>query len=191
MPNWCENLVEIRHTDPAMIKRAHDALERGEFLNEFHPVPPDLKIVAGRVGDDESAEQQALVLQENANRDKYGYANWYDWCVNEWGTKWDVGDEGSATLNEDGSLSASFNSAWAPPIEAYRMLEDLGFEIKAYYFEGGMMFAGIYEDGDDDYYEIGGMNSEQINAELPKELDEMFGISEQVEEYESEEADDE
>ena len=84
MPNWCDNLVEIRHTDPAMIKRAHDALERGEFLNEFHPVPPDLKIVAGRVGDDESAEQQALVLQENANRAKYGYTNWYDWCVNKW-----------------------------------------------------------------------------------------------------------
>ena len=191
MPNWCDNTITLKHSDPTMIKRAHDALERGEFLNEFHPVPLDLKIVAGRVGSDEDAEQQALVLQENANRDKYGYANWYDWCVNEWGTKWDVGDEGSATLNEDGSLSASFNSAWAPPIEAYRMLEDLGFEIKAYYFEGGMMFAGIYEDGDDDYYEIGGMNSEQINAELPKELDEMFGISEQVEEYESEEADDE
>ena len=191
MPNWCDNTITLKHSDPTMIKRAHDALERGEFLNEFHPVPLDLKIVAGKVGDDEDAEQQALVLQENANRDKYGYANWYDWCVNEWGTKWDVGDEGSATLNEDGSLSASFNSAWAPPIEAYRMLEDLGFEIKAYYFEGGMMFAGIYEDGDDDYYEIGGMKSEQINAELPKELDEMFGISEQVEEYESEEADDE
>ena len=191
MPNWVDNTITLKHSDPTMIKRAHDALERGEFLNEFHPVPPDLKIVAGRVGGDEDAEQQALVLQENANRDKYGYANWYDWCVNEWGTKWDVGDEGSATLNEDGSLTASFNSAWAPPIEAYRMLEDLGFEIKAYYFEGGMMFAGIYEDGDDDYYEIGGMNSEQINAELPKELDEMFGISEQVEEYESEEADDE
>ena len=191
MPNWCVNTITLKHSDPTMIKRAHDALERGEFLNEFHPVPLDLKIVAGRVGGDEDAEQQALVLQENANRDKYGYANWYDWCVNEWGTKWDVGDEGSATLNEDGSLSASFNSAWAPPIEAYRMLEDLGFEIKAYYFEGGMMFAGIYEDGDDDYYEIGGMNSEQINAELPKELDEMFGISDSMEEYESEEADDE
>ena len=191
MPNWVDNTITLKHSDPTMIKRAHDALERGEFLNEFHPVPPDLKIVAGRVGGDEDAEQQALVLQENANRDKYGYANWYDWCVNEWGTKWDVGDEGSATLNEDGSLTASFNSAWAPPIEAYRMLEDLGFEIKAYYFEGGMMFAGIYEDGDDDYYEVGLMNSEQIDAELPKELDEMFGISEQVEEYESEEADDE
>ena len=191
MPNWVDNTITLKHSDPTMIKRAHDALERGEFLNEFHPVPLDLQIVAGRLGDDESAEQQALVLQENANRDKYGYANWYDWCVNEWGTKWDVGDEGSATLNEDGSLTASFNSAWSPPIEAYRMLEDLGFKIKAYYFEGGMMFAGIYEDGDDDYYEVGLMNSEQIDAELPKELDEMFGISEQVEEYESEEADDE
>ena len=191
MPNWCDNTITLKHSDPTMIKRAHDALERGEFLNEFHPVPPDLKIVAGRVGDDETAEQQALVLQENANRAKYGYTNWYDWCVNEWGTKWDVGDEGSATLNEDGSLTASFNSAWAPPIEAYRMLEDLGFEIKAYYFEGGMMFAGIYEDGDDDYYEVGSMNSSEAFDLLPEDLNEMFGISEQIEQYESEEAEDE
>ena len=191
MPNWCDNTITLKHSDPTMIKRAHDALERGEFLNEFHPVPLDLKIVAGRVGDDESAEQQALVLQENANRAKYGYANWYDWCVNEWGTKWDVGDEGSATINEDGSLTASFNSAWAPPIEAYRKLEDLGFEIKAYYFEGGMMFAGIYEDGDDDYYELGSMNSSEAFDQLPEDLNEMFSISDSMEQYEAEEADDE
>ena len=191
MPNWVDNTITLKHSDPTMIKRAHDALERGEFLNEFHPVPLDLQIVAGRLGDDESAEQQALVLQENANRDKYGYANWYDWCVNEWGTKWDVGDEGSATINEDGSLTASFNSAWAPPIEAYRVLEDLGFEIKAYYFEGGMMFAGIYEDGDDDYYEVGSMNSSEAFDLLPEDLNEMFGISDSMEQYEAEEADDE
>ena len=191
MPNWCDNTITLKHSDPTMIKRAHDALERGEFLNEFHPVPLDLKIVAGRVGDDENAEQQALVLQENANRAKYGYTNWYDWCVNKWGTKWDVGGDGSATLNEDGSLTASFNSAWAPPIEAYRVLEDLGFEIKAYYFEGGMMFAGIYEDGDDDYYEVGSMNSSEAFDLLPEDLNEMFGISDSMEQYEAEEADDE
>ena len=22
------------------------------------------------------------------NRDHYGYYTWYDWCCNEWGTKW-------------------------------------------------------------------------------------------------------
>jgi hypothetical protein len=175
-----------------MIKRAQEALEKGEFLNEFHPVPEDLKIVAGRVGTDDDVHQKALGLQEQANKAKHGYANWYDWCVNEWGTKWDVNDEGTAVLHEDGSLTASFSSAWAPPIQAYGMLEDLGFEVKAYYFEGGMMFAGVYEDGDDDYYDLGEMNSSEMFDILPEDLNEMFGISDQVEEYEAEqEADNE
>jgi len=191
MPNWCNNTITLRHADPAMIKRAQEALERSEFLNEFHPVPNDLKIVAGRVGADDDQAQKDLVLKEQANRAQFGYANWYDWCVNEWGTKWDVGDEGSTMINEDGSLTASFDSAWAPPVQFYAVLEDLGFEVKAYYFEGGMMFAGIYEDGDDDYYELGSMNSSEMFDILPEDLNEMFGISDQVEEYEAEEAEDE
>jgi hypothetical protein len=48
------------------------------------------------------------------------------------------------------------------------------------YYEPGMAFAGVYEDGHDDYYEYGGMTSEAIAEELPPELDEAFGISEQV-----------
>ena len=51
MPNWCNNNLTLEHDDPAMIQRAFDALERGEFLQEFCPVPEDLKIVAGRLGD--------------------------------------------------------------------------------------------------------------------------------------------
>jgi len=191
MPNWCDNTITLKHSDPTMIKRAQEALAKGEFLNEFHPVPEDLQIVSGRVGEDTDPKQIDLVAQEKANLEKHGYKTWYDFCVNEWGTKWDVGDEGSAVLNKDGSLTASFNSAWAPPIQAYGRLEDLGFEIKAYYFEGGMMFAGIYEDGDDDYYELGAMNSSEMFDILPEDLNEMFGISDQVEEYEAEEADDE
>jgi len=174
-----------------MIKRAQEALAKGEFLNEFHPVPGSLRIVAGRCGADDNPEQIALEAAQKNNIEVHGYRDWYDWCVNEWGTKWDVGDEGTAVLHEDGSLTASFSSAWSPPIQAYGMLEDLGFEVKAYYFEGGMMFAGIYEDGDDDYYEIGAMNSSEMRDILPEDLDEMFGISDQVEEYEAEEADDE
>ena len=178
-----------KHTDPTMIKRAQEALAKGEFLNEFHPVPEDLQIVAGRVGEDTDPKQIDLVAQEQANKAKHGYANWYDWCVNEWGTKWDVNDEGTAHLNEDGSLTASFNSAWAPPIQAYGRLEDLGFEVKAMYHEGGMAFCGIYEDGDDDYYEYGGMSSTELVDTLPAELDECFCISENVAEYEQENAD--
>jgi hypothetical protein len=55
------------------------------------------------------------------------------------------------------------------------------------YYEGGMAFAGIWEDGEDDYYEYGGMNSDEIAKTLPPELDEAFCISEQVAEWEAEE----
>jgi hypothetical protein len=54
-----------------------------------------------------------------------------------------------------------------------------------------MGFAGIYEDGHDAYYELGNMTSEQVAEEIPSELDEMFGISETMAEYEAEEAEEE
>ena len=54
------------------------------------------------------------------------------------------------------------------------------------YYEPGMAYAGIWENGSDDYYEYGGMNSEQIAEELPEVLDEAFCISEQVAEWEEE-----
>ena len=80
----------------------------------------------------------------------------------------------------------SFDSAWSPPIDAYATLVEMGFSIRAYYYEPGMAFAGIWEDGCDDFYEYGGMNSEQIAESLPAELDEAFGISESAAMWEEE-----
>lgn len=187
MPNWCNNTVELIHEDPAMIARARKAFAEGRLLDEFIPVPADLQITAGSFSDAE--EQKALELKEQANIAKHGYKNWYDFCVNEWGTKWDIGGgDGTDHTMEDRErrLSISFESAWAPPIGAYEKLLEQGFEVKAYYYEPGMAFAGIWEDGNDDYYEYGGMNSEQIAEELPAELDEMFCISEDVAQWEEE-----
>ena len=169
-----------------MIKRAYDALERGEFLQEFIPVPEDLKIVAGRMGD--PVEQKELELKEELNRIVHGYTNWYDFCVNEWGTKWDCGEQGNADINPNDPkmLTAGFDTAWAPPIAAYEKLMDMGFSIKAGYYEPGMCFAGIWEDGVDDLYEYGEMSSTEVAAQLPRELDDMFGISESMAEYEAE-----
>ena len=191
MPNWCNNTLEITHSDPAMIERARSAFADSRLLDEFHPVPNDLKIVAGRVGADDDQAQKDLVAKEQANRAQFGYANWYDWCVNEWGTKWDVGGNGYEAQDIPNGLIMSFDSAWAPPIQFYGRLEDLGFTVRALYHECGMAFAGVYEDGNDDYYEYGGMSSGAIAADLPVELDEAFGISEMVAEYEAEESQDE
>jgi hypothetical protein len=58
------------------------------------------------------------------------------------------------------------------------------------YYESGMAFAGVWEEGNDDYYEYGGMDSKQIAEELPVELDEAFGISESAAEWEAENEED-
>ena len=185
MPNWCANNIELRHEDPAMIARAVDAFKRGEFLQEFVPVPQPLKdTVAGSFGD---TEQQALLEAQTMNNlSTYGYANWYDFCVGEWGTKWDIGGDGQSDVHPDGKMMhASFDSAWSPPVGAYEKLEQLGFRVNAMFYESGMAFAGSYEDGNCDDFEIGGMSADDIEQNYP-ELDEAFGISESIREYEAE-----
>jgi hypothetical protein len=62
----------------------------------------------------------------------------------------------------------------------------MGFKIRAMYYEPGMAFAGIYEDGNDDAYSLEGMDSHQASQALPSELSDMFGIVESMQEYEME-----
>jgi len=188
MPNWCNNGLTLEHKDSAMVQRAYDALREGRFLQEFIPCPQDLiDTVSGFVGEG----QDALEAKQTANREKYGYATWYDYNVNEWGTKWDVGgDDGLMEMINPNTLQASFESAWAPPVAAYEKLCALGFIIKAFYEEPGMAFCGIVtgdEDFfDDEYYEYGGETSDTVRDVIGEELDDYFGISENMAQYESE-----
>lgn len=189
MPNWCNNNLTLEHDDPAMIKRAYDALERGEFLSEFIPVPEDLQITAGRLGDGD--EQRELERKTAENVEKYGYGNWYDYCVGEWGTKWDVGSDGCSDISPDGRmLHTSFDSAWSPPVNAYAKLEQLGFRVNAMFYESGMAFAGTYSDGNCDDFSLEGMSADEIEQNYP-ELDEAFCISESIRDYEAENQEDE
>ena len=189
MPNWCNNSVEIYHEDPAMIERVRTAFNGEGLLQEFIPVPQELRdTVSGSMGED---KREAHEAQQAANVKKYGYANWYDFCVNEWGTKWEIGADGNPAQDIPGGLMLGFDSAWSPPIAAYEKLQAMGFRITAMYYESGMAFAGVWDNGDDDYYEYGGMDSKEIAETLPSALDEAFGISESVAEWEAENAEDE
>ncbi len=193
MPNWCNNSITLKHKDPAMIERAYQALCKGEFLNEFIPVPLCLReTVAGSFGDPE--KQAALEKSQQDNLNAYNYKDWYDFCVGEWGTKWDVGgDDGLIQKLNDNEVNASFDSAWAPPIRAYERLCEMGFIIKAYYDEPGMCFCGVVtgdEDYfDDDYYEYSGETSETVREAIGEELDDFWGISENMAQWEEENVD--
>jgi len=189
MPNWCNNSVEIYHDDPKMLERVRSAFNGEGLLGEFIPVPKELSdTVSGSFGDTD--EQAKLLEKTKANIEKYGYGNWYDFCVNEWGTKWEIGADGNPAQDIPGGLMLGFDSAWSPPIAAYEKLQAMGFRIRAMYCESGMAFAGIWDNGNDDYYEYGDLSSVEIAETLPVELDEAFGISESAAEWEAENEED-
>jgi hypothetical protein len=61
----------------------------------------------------------------------------------------------------------------------------LGFEVDAFYYEGGMGFCGRFKDGEDDYHDING-GSAWVRRNIPSEIDEAFAISDNMEEWENE-----
>lgn len=134
MPNWCLNKLTVSHTDKAAMDRFVAVYNKGTLCNEFLPVPEGY----------------------------FDDGQWYDWCVSNWGTKWDVGaDEGTEKEERYGlkatvvgnEASCSFDSAWAPPVGLYKKLDELGYKVHASYFEPGMCFCGIWTDGYDNYME--------------------------------------
>ncbi len=64
-------------------------------------------------------------------------------------------------------------------------LMNRGFEVTLHYYEPGMGFVGKFEDGHDDYYELSGETSETVRAAIGDELDDFWGISESMAEYEA------
>lgn len=191
MPNWCNNTITLRGSNQAEVQRLADAFKRGEFCDAVIPVPQDLKdTMAGSYGD--SDKQTELERKTAENVKKYGAGNWYDFCTSRWGTKWDVGDEHGIEMDDDGlGFRASFDSAWAPPTGIYEALVEDGFEVMATYYEPGMGFVGRWDNGCDDHYNLDGLNSETVRDEIGEDLDDEYGISESMAEYEAENAEEE
>ena len=186
MPNWCNNGVTLRHADPAMIDRVMNV--KDGLLQEFIPCPQELTdTVAGSYGDGD--QQSALEAQQAANIKAYGFKDWYDWNINNWGTKWDFGLENVDRVDAN-TVTAAFDSAWAPPIEAYEKLCALGFEVEGMYYEPGMQFVGKFtgnEDNcNDECHEYGGATADTVRDLIGEELDDYFGISSEMEQYDEE-----
>jgi hypothetical protein len=59
----------------------------------------------------------------------------------------------------------------------------MGFGVEAMYYEGGMGYAGVFSNGADEELSLDGMSADEVEQNYP-ELDEAFGISESMREYE-------
>ena len=161
-------------------------IENG-LLQFFHPMPKEL-METEKSSDDKKMNRQPFVD---------GVNNWYDWRVKNWGTKWELCefygvDRQYLTEQNEGesTISFAFSSAWAPPIEAYQNFLENNSDcfIRAYYYEGGCDFMGLWEDGIDDCYAPSDYKSDSDfwNDGVGFDLDEMFNITESMAEYEAE-----
>ena len=127
-----------------------------------------------------------------------GHDNWYSWRVDNWGTKWDIDPTEGLEFTDHGDgtaqISGWFESAWAPPIQAYdTFLDDMdGCSLVADYHEPGMDFAGFYDNGDDQYMEglgewceavVKGNCSLEDTPELFQTLDDSFELVENAREW--------
>ena len=91
----------------------------------------------------------------------------YNESIEAWGTKWDIDTEGlQYTDHGDGTstIEGYFESAWSPPVSAFRELAET-CDVELRYFEPGMCFAGIFssELGDvwyEDVHELKGLTEE-------------------------------
>lgn len=189
MPNYCDNVVTFSHRDPKMIRRVIRGYTGEGLMAEFHPIPDRLvNTIAGSYGRDDP-RQAELEAQEESNILEFGYKNWYDWAEDNWGTKWDVTwvDNGEPAVSEDGlSVQFSFMSAWTPPVAFYERMEEMGFEVDAFYYEPGVNFCGRYTRGVDDHYELRG-SADEVEKQIPAEIDEMFAIVENMAEWKANE----
>ena len=141
MPNWCWNHLEVSGDEIQLrefVEKSTINIERDdEFsFNGTHPMPEDLNITKGTQTQDE--KEQAML-----NKARYGHTDWYDWRLDEWGTKWDACESG-IDHNDIDYFAVSFDTAWSPPIywikNILKDFPDLCFTLE--YEEPGMCFGG-------------------------------------------------
>lgn len=164
MPNWCSNNLQITGTkeEIADIAAKLEACKGQDFFDLF--------------------TQNA----HEASADD----DWYAYNLANYGCKWNCNANDWDVESGDGTtISISFDSPWCPPDKIFEQLSQEYESVLAYYYEPGMAFCGRFEDGFDNQYEIPG-SSEEVRDTIPDDIDEMFSISEQMEDYEAENAED-
>ena len=150
MPNHTDNRVILSHADSQKIDDIYNVMNTDDASLLQHIIPMNESLLDG--------------------------GDWYEWRLENWGTKWDIYDTHCNRIDAN-TLSMTFYTAWSPPIPVYDKLTDMGYEINARYLDEGWMYIGEYVDGDDwstaDIESIG---------EVRPELDDEFGITEMMQE---------
>ena len=189
MPNYCNNNIVITGPNSVIDKIEKIANgDKGDLLQYFYPMPEALKDTTAPLPKDATKEEKAKAKE---NLKKYGYDNWYDWRVENWGTKWDIMEFYNINRKEIGEdeseISLGFDTAWAPALGAYEKFidENSNCSLKAYYYEPGCDFMGEWDNGIDSCFEVAkyGLDDDFWKQGIGSTLDDYFGITESMAQY--------
>ena len=147
MPNWVSNVVTVEHDNYEKIEEIRKIFESENPFSSLI-AEPDWKNTP-----DENGELPTLeVIESDGFRSEYLTLNgtqdmrWYDWRVNNWGTKWDInGDEvGVHRLGDASKLLLVFDTAWSFPDPIYKHLAQLGYKLTVEWEDDCMGERGKY-----------------------------------------------
>ena len=170
MPNWCFNSVSITGDEKGL--KAFKKLVKGQVHEDDNgpqdfcfdrvvPMPDDIKKTTSpnnvfdtqaevdafyeRIKKDDFPMKRYAHTQAQVDEmeKKHGATNWYDWCIKNWGVKWDAS---SPELTEfSHKLEYQFETPWGPPEEIFEALKERfpNLDISWYYNEPGMEFDGF------------------------------------------------
>jgi hypothetical protein len=213
MPNWCVNQVDIQGDEAEIVRLVEFVKtdECAFDFRKIVP-PPDTDRYRGASSSSTfvcGCEQESRVVGklENGN-DKYGWfvgdvevpfggkcpthsepnsisdpENWYNWNINNWGTKWDAAEVWNERLDDstakvDGQTSYNFDTAWSPaePVVAALAEQFPTLRITHRYCEAGMGYAGevLYADGDEirrEEYDMGEMPDGAFTEDWDRDYD--------------------
>ena len=159
MPNYCNNTLLCYGTEENINKflTAICTSEHSEttdpydysILHKLVPTPQDLvDTVAGWSADPVTQAEYQRKFDENLA--KYGHKDWYDWNLDNWGTKWADGETHIAMRN-DGFCGLRFETPWCAPEAGIDKVSKLFPEIEFVltYMEQGVGFVGAtaYKNG--------------------------------------------
>jgi hypothetical protein len=147
MPNWCYNRVSIYSENIDQVTELFDIFNNAEPFNTLIPSP--------KWSETPNEDGELPVLEEHKDADgkvlftthkfpKSGKTDdrWYDWQINNWGTKWEPTDISVEQCDEE--LELTFNTAWSPPEDICRAIRNKYPDVTVSWFfdEPGMEVAG-------------------------------------------------
>ena len=144
MPNWCENRVDISG-EPEYVRKFMEHVGKKFDFQKIIPMPKELEDTTSPVRTEGEHANMTSGRQKEL-LDKYGFDNWYDWALSNWGTKWPA-DGAQLVVNKENYCRFMFMTAWCPPAGIYRKVKELfpDLSISWFYDEQGMQFTGYLE----------------------------------------------